>query len=93
MVGKMVRAPAAAPCGTGTVTLVTATTPASPAMPRERMNEWPGNHGHHGPGNADSRKQIALRGLIRPTCFVFESIWRLRSEQLELNKRKEVNGL
>ena len=60
------RAPAAAPCGRGTVTLGTvtlgtvtlgtATSPVTPAMPRERMNEWPGNHGHRGPGNADSTK-------------------------------------
>ena len=71
----MVRVPAAAPCGPGTVTLGTVTTPASPAtpaMPRERMNEWPGNHGHRGPGNATTRKQIARRGLIRPIYFVFE---------------------
>ena len=55
------RAWAAAPCGRGTVTLGTvtlgtATSPVTPAMPRERMNEWPGNHGHRGPGNADPTK-------------------------------------
>ncbi|CAL8388559.1 unnamed protein product [Boreogadus saida] len=50
------RASAAAPCGPGTVNLGSATTPSSPAMPRERMNEWSGNHGHRGPGNADSTK-------------------------------------
>ena len=31
-------------------------TPATPAVPRERMNEWPGNHGHRGPGNLGTTK-------------------------------------
>ncbi|CAL8348739.1 unnamed protein product [Boreogadus saida] len=64
--------PAAAPCGPGTVTLGTATTHATPAMPRERMNEWPGNHGHRGPGNADSTKTDRTQRPNKAYIFVFE---------------------
>ncbi|CAL8369047.1 unnamed protein product [Boreogadus saida] len=45
----------------------------------------PGNHGHRGPGNADSTK------TDRTQRKAFS--WRLRSEQLELNKRKKENRL
>ena len=74
-----------------------ATTPATPAMPLEQMNERPANHGHRGLGNADSTKTDRTQRPNKAYIFCIWNAtvfsWRLRSEQLELNKRKEENGL